>query len=315
MTEAIRRADPFTPASGGPAAPGGTVKLAGRPVARIGFGAMQLERSAAGKDAALAILRQATGAGVNHLDTAQFYGACNDLIREALAPYDENLVLVSKVGAVWDDDAKPVPLVPAQRPAELRAQVEANLASLGAEQVSVVNLRRLDAPPGIIAEGEQRVDLDDQLAELTALRDEGKIGGIGLSNVSDSQLRQALPAGIACVQNSYSVLDRAAEPVLDRCRAHGIAWVPFFPLGSAGFANTLRVTDDPTVAAIAAELGATPAQVGLAWQLAHYGHTLLIPGTANPAHLAENLAAGDIELPEASRTALDHLSAAAAAKE
>jgi pyridoxine 4-dehydrogenase len=306
MTEAIRRADPFTPASGGPAAPGGTVKLAGRPVARIGFGAMQLERSAAGKDAALAILRQATGAGVNHLDTAQFYGACNDLIREALAPYDDNLVLVSKVGAVWDDDAKPVPLVPAQRPAELRAQVEANLASLGAEQVSVVNLRRLDAPPGIIAEGEQRVDLDDQLAELTALRDEGKIGGIGLSNVSDSQLRQALPAGIACVQNSYSVLDRTAEPVLDRCRAHGIAWVPFFPLGSA-FARLPKVTDNPTVLAIAAGLGVTPAQVGLAWQLAHYDHTLLIPGTANPAHLAENCAAGAIKLPAASLTALDEL--------
>ena len=101
----------------------------------------------------------------------------------------------------------------------------------------MVNLRRLDAPPGIIAEGEQRVDLDDQLAELTALRDAGKIGGIGLSNVSAGQLGQALPAGIACVQNSYSVLDRTAEPVLDLCREHGIAWVPFFPLGSAGFAE------------------------------------------------------------------------------
>jgi pyridoxine 4-dehydrogenase len=320
MTSAIRRTVPLTPAPGGrPApggtAPGGTVELAGRPVARVGFGVMQLERSGADKDAALAILRQAVGAGVNHLDTAQFYGACNELIRAALAPYDDDLVLATKVGAAWDADAKPLPLIPAQRPAELRAQVEANLASLGTERLGVVNLRRLDARPGIIAEGEQRVDLDDQLAELSALRDAGKIGGIGLSNVSAGQLRQALPAGIACVQNSYSALDRTAEPVLDLCREHGIAWVPFFPLGSAGFANTLRVTDDPTVAAIAAELGATPAQVGLAWQLAHYDHTLLIPGTANPAHLAENLAAGDIELPEASRTALDHLSAAAAAKE
>ncbi len=149
---------------------------------------MQLERSAADKDAALAILRQAAGAGVNHLDTAQFYGACNELIRAALAPYDDDLVLVTKVGAVWDADAKPLPLVPAQRPAELRAQVEANLASLGTERLGVVNLRRLDARPGIIAEGEQRVDLDDQLAELSALRDEGKIGGIGLSNVSAGQL-------------------------------------------------------------------------------------------------------------------------------
>jgi pyridoxine 4-dehydrogenase len=284
-----------------------TVELAGMPVARIGFGVMQLERSALDKDAALAILRQAADAGVNHLDTAQFYGACNELIRDALAPYDAGLVLVSKVGAARDPDAKPLPLVPAQRPAELRAQVEANLASLGTDRLSVVNLRRLDAPPGIIAAGEQRVDLDDQLAELGALRDEGKIGGIGLSNVSAGQLRQALPAGIACVQNSYSVLDRTAEPVLDVCREHGVAWVPFFPLGSAGFRNMPRVTDNPTVRAVAAELGVTPAQVGLAWQLAHYDRTLLIPGTASPAHLAENIAAGEIKLTGESLAALDAL--------
>jgi pyridoxine 4-dehydrogenase len=311
MTEAIGRTGELTPAPGGrPApggtAPGGTSELAGRPVARIGFGVMQLERSDVDKDAAVAILRQAVGAGVNHLDTAQFYGACNELIRAALAPYDDDVVLVTKVGADRDAGGR---LVPAQQPAELRAQVEANLAALGAERVSVVNLRRLDAQPGITAEGEQLVDLDDQLAELTALRDAGKIGGIGLSNVSAGQLRQALPAGIACVQNLYSALDRAAEPVLDRCREHDIAWVPFFPLGSA-LPGRPKVTDDPTVAAIAAELGVTPAQVGLAWQLAHYDHTLLIPGTANPAHLTENLAVGGIELPGASRTALDHLPAA-----
>jgi hypothetical protein len=291
------------------------VTLAGRPVARVGFGVMQLERSGVGKDAALAILRQAAGAGVNHFDTAQFYGPCNELIREALAPYDDDLVLATKVGAAWDAGAKPLPLIPAQRPDELRAQVEANLAVLGTERLGVVNLRRLDARPGIIAEGEQRVDLDDQLAELNALRDQGKIDGIGLSNVSADQLRQALPAGIACVQNLYSALDRTAEPVLDLCREHDIAWVPFFPLGSAGFASTLRVTDDPTVGAIAAQLGVTPAQVGLAWQLAHYDRTLLIPGTANPAHLAENLAAGDVKLPEASRAALDHLAAASRERE
>lgn len=289
--------------------------LAGRPVARVGFGVMQLERSGVGKDAALAILRQAADAGVNHFDTAQFYGPCNELIREALAPYDDDLVLATKVGAAWDAGAKPLPLIPAQRPDELRAQVEANLAALGTERLGVVNLRRLDARPGIIAEGEQRVDLDDQLAELDALRNEGKIDGIGLSNVSAGQLRQALPAGIACVQNLYSALDRTAEPVLDLCREHDIAWVPFFPLGSAGFASTLRVTDDPTVAVIAAQLGVTPAQVGLAWQLAHYDRTLLIPGTANPAHLAENLAAGDVKLPEASRAALDHLAAASRERE
>jgi pyridoxine 4-dehydrogenase len=295
------------PVPGGPLAPGGTAKLAGHPVARIGFGVMQLGYpDKVSADAALTILRAATSAGVNHLDTAQFYGRCNDLIRTALAPYPDDLVLVSKVGAVHDDAAKP-PLVPAQRPAELRAQVEANLASLGAGRLGVVNLRRTDAPPGIIAAGDQLVNLDDQLAELIALRQAGKLDGIGLSNVSAAQLAQALPAGIACVQNSYSVLDRAAEPVLTLCRAHGIAWIPFFPLGSAGFAGTPKVTGNPTVQAIAADLGATPAQVGLAWQLAHYDNALLIPGTASPAHLSENLAAGDLKLPVGSRAALDRL--------
>jgi pyridoxine 4-dehydrogenase len=284
-------------------APGGTAKLAGRRVARIGFGAMQLERRTVGRDAALAVLRQAVDAGVNHIDTAQFYGACNAYIRDALAPYPDDLVLVTKVGAERDAGGA---LVPAQRPGQLRAQVEANLAALGAERLGVVNLRRLDAPPGLIADGDQRVDLDSQLAELTALRDAGKIGGIGLSNVSAGQLRQALPAGVACVQNSYGLLDRSAEPVLDLCREHAIAWVPFFPLGSA-FPGRPKATQDPAVVAIAAELAATPAQVALAWLLARYDQTLLIPGTASPAHLAENIAVAGLRLPPASVAALDRL--------
>jgi hypothetical protein len=276
-------------------------------VARIGFGAMQLEGGNADPLAALAVLRQAVGAGVNHIDTAQFYGDCNALIRAALAPYPDDLVLATKVGAVRDGGGK---LVPAQRPHELRAQVEANLATLGVERLGLVNLRRLDAAPGIVAEGDQLVDLDDQLAELAALRDAGKIGGVGLSSVYAEQLDQAAPAGIACVQNLYSVIDRTAEPVLERCRAHGVAWVPFFPLGSA-FANRARVTDDPTVTALAAEIGVTPAQVGLAWLLSHYEGTLLIPGTSDPAHLAENIAAGAVRLPPAAITALDQLGAPA----
>jgi len=284
-------------------APGGTATMAGHTVARIGFGAMQLESQRTGRDAALAILRQAAGAGVNHIDTAQFYGECNALIRAALAPYPDDLVVVTKVGADWDADGR---FAPAQRPAQLRGQVEANLATLGVERVGVVNLRRLDAQPGIIAEGDQVVDLDAQLSELAALRDAGKIGGIGLSNVSADQLRQALPAGIACVQNSYSVLDRAAEPVLELCREHGIAWVPFFPLGSAS-SRRPRVSEDLTVMAIAAELAVTPAQVGLAWLLAHYEGTLLIPGTADPAHLAQNIAAGALRLPGRCIEALSQL--------
>ena len=289
-------------------APGGTARLAGRTVARIGFGAMQLEH-AADRSAALAVLRQAVAAGVNHIDTAQFYDGCNALIREALSPYPDDLVLVSKVGAARDGGK----LVPGQRPEQLRAQIEANLATLGVERLGLVNLRRVDAPPGIVAEGDQLVDLDDQLAELAALRDAGKIGGVGLSSVSAAQVSQALPAGVACVQNLYSVLDRTAEPILDLCRRHGIAWVPFFPLGSA-FPNRPKVTQEPTVLAVAAEVGATPAQVGLAWLLAHYNGTLLIPGTSDPAHLTENIAAGAVRLPPSSLAALDGLAASAAAE-
>lgn len=301
MTAAGQRTDSGAPAPGGPS-PGGTAELAGRAVARVGFGVMQLARRP--RDPSLAILRQAAGAGINHFDTAQFYGPCNSYIRDALAPYPADLVLASKVGTERDGGGN---IAGAQRPAQLRAQVEANLAGLGAEQVTVVNLRRLDAPPGLIAEGDQRVALDDQLAELAALRDAGKIGGIGLSNVSAAQLRQALPAGIACVQNAYSVLDRTAEPVLDACREHGIAWVPFFPLGSAGYRTMRPVAGDPAVTAVAGDLGVTPAQVALAWLLARYDRTLLIAGTASPAHLAENIAAGAVRLPAAATAALDRL--------
>jgi pyridoxine 4-dehydrogenase len=301
MTATNPLAHPSEPPSGG------TAKLAGRTVARIGFGVMQMERSTAGRDALLALLRQAVQYGVNHIDTAQFYGAgtCNGLIREALSPYPDDLVLVSKVGA---DNATDGALVPAQRPEQLRAQIEANLATLGAERLDVVNLRRLDAPPGLIAEGDQSVDLDSQLDELIALRDAGKIGGIGLSNVSADQLRQALPVDVACVQNAYSVLDRSTEPVLALCREYGIAWVPFFPLGSA-FPGLPKATDDPTVVAIAGDLAAMPAQVALAWLLAHYEHTLLIPGTSHPSHLAENIAAGSLRLPPEAVVALDRLAA------
>jgi len=286
-------------------APGGTAKLAGHTVARIGFGAMQLAHEGGERDAALAILRQAVRAGVNHIDTAHFYESCNALIHDALSPYAPELVLVSKVGATRDAAGA---LVAAQRPEQLRQQVEADLTTLGVEQVAVVNLRRADAPPGLIATGDQKVPVDDQLAELSALRDVGKIGAIGLSNVDAGQLRAALPAGIACVQNSYSLLDRAAEDVLALCAEHGIAWVPFCPLGSA-FASRPHVTRNPVVVATAAEIGVTPAQVGLAWLLAHHGNTLLIPGTSSAVHLAENIAAGGVRLPAAAIAALDQLAA------
>jgi len=305
----------MTAAITSPQAPGGSARLAGRPVARVGFGAMQLaERPGSttpqSRDAALGVLRHAVERGVNHIDTAQFYGdgIVNELIRAALAPYPGDLALVSKVGA----EHVAGKLVPAQRPEQLRAGVDANLAALGTGQLAVVNLRRVDAQPGIIAEGDQLVDLDSQLAELVSLREEGKIGAIGLSNVSAGQLLQALPAGIACVQNGYSLLDRSAEPVLDVCREHGIAWVPFFPLGSA-FPSVPKVTGHPAVIAAAAALDATPAQVGLAWLLAHYSGTLLIPGTGSPRHLDQNIEAGALRLPASTLTELDALWPAASA--
>jgi aryl-alcohol dehydrogenase-like predicted oxidoreductase len=155
------------------------------------------------------------------------------------------------------------------------------------------------------AEGDQIVDLDDQLAEMIALRDEGKIGGIGISSVPLDVLRRALPAGIACVQNAYSLVDRSQEEMVDICTAEGIAWVPYFPLGSA-FPGFPKVTDNPVVVEIAGELRVTPAQVGLAWLLAHAPTTLLIPGTRSIAHLEENLATADVTL---SAEALERLDA------
>ncbi|MFC7382159.1 aldo/keto reductase [Sphaerisporangium rhizosphaerae] len=277
-------------------------KLGDHDVLRAGFGAMQLEHGDPAE--AVKVLRRAIELGVDHLDTAQFYGTANDLIRTALHPYAEGLQIVTKVGAVTHPTQR---LVTAQKPAELRASVEDNLRALGTERLAVVNLRRADVPPGIIASGDQLVDLDSQLAELIALRDEGKIGGIGLSHVDLAQLRQALPAGIVCVQNLYNVLTRDHEDVLTECAEQGIAWVPYFPLGSA-FDRLPSVTDDPVVIAHAGRLGITPAQAGLAWLLGHSPATLLIPGTRNLAHLADNVAATQIHLDQQATTAFNALS-------
>ncbi|CDP88988.1 oxidoreductase YdbC [Mycolicibacterium farcinogenes] len=212
--------------------PGGTGAIGEHTVARIGYGAMGLGPEVP-HDVATAVLRRAVELGVNHIDTASFYhdGVVNRRIRDALAPYAEDLLIVSKVGA--RPATGPVPLALAQHPADLRAAVELDLTGLGLDQIPVVNLRRADLGPGLIAEGDQIVDLDDQLAEMITLRDEGKIGAIGISNVDLATLRRALPAGIVCVQNAYSLLNRSHEDELALCRAEGIAWVPFFPLGSA----------------------------------------------------------------------------------
>ena len=283
---------------------GGTGTLGERTVSRIGFGAMQLERLREDPAAAIALLRRALELGVDHVDTAEFYGNgfVNNMIRDAYRPQD-GVVVVSKVGAT-PDPGGPFPLRPAQRPWELRASVEDNLTSLGLDQIPVVNLRRMDAGPGIKATGDQIVDMDDQLAEMTALRDEGKIGAIGLSSVTIDGLRHALPAGIVCVQNAYSLVARGDEDMLALCAEHGIAWVPYFPLGGA-FPAMPKVTDEPVVTAAAQSLGHTPSQIGLAWLLHHAPNVLLIAGTANPEHLEANVAAGAIAIDDTTMAELD----------
>ncbi|OLP01354.1 aldo/keto reductase [Mycolicibacterium porcinum] len=274
--------------------PGGIGIIGEHRVARIGYGAMGLGHAVPQSDAT-AVLRRAVELGVNHIDTASFYddGVVNRRIREALAPYRDDLVIVSKVGA--RAATGPVPLALAQHPADLRAAVELDLTGLGLEQIPIVNLRRADIGPGLTAEGDQVVDLDDQLAEMIALRDEGKIGAIGISNIDLNTLRRALPAGIVCVQNAYSLLNRRHEDELALCLEEDIAWAPYFPLGSA-FPGFPKVAENPVVQRIAADIGASGAQVGLAWLLAHAHNTLLIAGTTSIAHLEENLAAGDLTL-------------------
>ena len=225
--------------------PGGIGNIGTHTVARVGYGAMQLFEPA--PDDATAVLRRAVELGVNHIDTASFYGPgeVNRRIKAALSPYRDDLVIVSKVGARYTGE-EPIPLAAAQRPAELRAAVEDDLRQLGVDCVPAVNLRRMDLGPGVAAEGDQIVDLDDQLAEMIALRDEGKIGGIGISSVPLEILQRALPAGIVCVQNAYSLLDRSQEAMLELCRAEDIAWVPYFPLGSA-FPGFPKAADNDVV--------------------------------------------------------------------
>jgi len=266
----------------------------------MGFGAMQLPGPGVlgpptDHQGALAVLRRAVEAGVNHIDTAQFYGpdVANELIVEALHPYPEDLVLVSKVGADRDAAGQ---WLPAQRPEDLRAGVQANLASLRLDQVPVVNLRR---------HHEGDVPFDEQLDAMVALRDEGLIGAIGLSSVDLGEYRVASSrTTVACVQNPFSVADRSDQAVFDACAADGVPYVPFFPLGSA-FRPENPVLTRPSVTEVAARLGASPAQVALAWLLALAPTVLLIPGTSSLAHLEDNLGAAELELDAEALSALE----------
>jgi aryl-alcohol dehydrogenase-like predicted oxidoreductase len=278
--------------------------LGDKPIGRIGFGAMQLAGPgvfgpARDPDAARAVLRRAIELGVDHIDTSQYYGpdTVNDLIRDTLHPYPDDLKLVTKVGARRDDDGD---WLPALSPAELREGVEANLRSLRVERMDLVNLRLFGERGG------PDVPLPEQLGELEDLRREGKLDLIGVSNVTLEGVDTALGlVDIAEVQNAYSVLDREHEPIVERCREREIAFVPFFPLGSAFMGGPQKLASDPAISRVAGKHGVTPSQVALAWLLARYDRMLLIPGTTSVAHLEENLAAANVELDEDDLAALE----------
>ena len=278
-----------------------TTFLGDKPINRMGFGAMQLAGPGAfgpPRDpvVARAVLRRAVELGVDHIDTAQYYGpdVVNDLIREALHPYPDSLKLVTKVG--WRRDGAGG-VLPAQGPGDLREEVETNLRSLRVERLDLVNLRLVSGTT---------VRLEDQLSVLDDMRTEGKLDLIGLSNVDRATARRALElVDIAEIQNGYSIVDRDDDEVLELARERDIAYVPFFPLGG----RSDRLAANPAIARVADEHGATPAQIALAWLLARYDRMLLIPGTSSEAHLEENMAAAELELDDADVAALDALTA------
>jgi pyridoxine 4-dehydrogenase len=286
-----------------PAALAGTYDLAGYQVNRIGFGAMQLPGPGVmgppkDHDAAITVLRRAVELGVNHIDTAQFYGpdVSNALIREALHPYADDLAIVSKVGARRDTKGR---WLPALTPAQLREDVETNLRELGTERLAAVNLRLQEQPvPG-------QAPFQDLLAAMVQMREDGLIAGVGISTATLEQVEQAIEhAGVVTVQNAYSLVARNDEDVLRLCSDHGISYVPYFPLGSA-FPGMPKVVDDPVVQAVAQQTDATPAQVGLAWLLAHDDSVLLIPGTSSVSHLEQNIAVASVELTDSQIAQLD----------
>jgi aryl-alcohol dehydrogenase-like predicted oxidoreductase len=250
------------------------------------------------------VLRRAIELGVDHIDTAQYYGpeVVNELIREALAPYPAGLRIVSKVGGKRDDAGT---WLAAQRPEELRAGVEENLATLGVASLAAVNLRLMDADPSGAA---PLVPLAEQLGTMEDLRREGKIEAIGISSGDRAAVEEALElVDLACVQNPFSIVHRDSQDVLELCAERGIAFVPFFPLGSAFTGGPAAIAADPQVSAVAAKHGVSTSQVALAWLLHHDPHILLIPGTSSIGHLEENLGAGTVALDDEDMDALEHV--------
>jgi aryl-alcohol dehydrogenase-like predicted oxidoreductase len=277
----------------------GTYRLGDRTVRRLGYGAMQLAGPGVfgppkNHDEALAVLREAVESGVDHIDTSDFYGphVTNRIIREALHPYPGNLAIVTKIGARRNDQAE---WLPAYAPAELRSAVEDNLRNLGLDAMEVVNLRIMFDTHGP-AEG----SIEEPLSVVADLQREGLVRHIGLSNVTPAQIAEARAmVDIVCVQNQYNIAHRNDDALIDELARDGIAYVPFFPLG--GFSPL----QSETLNGVAARLGATPMQVALAWLLRHSPNILLIPGTSSRAHLRENLAAAELELPADAVAELD----------
>ncbi|AWG27421.1 MULTISPECIES: aldo/keto reductase family oxidoreductase [Burkholderia cepacia complex] len=284
-----------------------TFRLGDRHVRRIGYGAMQLAGPGVfgppkDREAALNVLREAVESGVDHLDTSDFYGphVTNQLIRDALHPYRDDLVIVTKIGARRGDDAS---WLPAFAPDELERAVHDNLRNLGLDVLDVVNLRIMFDTHGP-AEG----SIEAPLATLAELQRRGLVRHIGLSNVTPAQVAQGRRiCDIVCVQNHYNIAHRGDDALIDTLARDGIAYVPYFPLG--GFSPL----QSSTLSDVAGRLGATPMQVALAWLLRRAPNLLLIPGTSSVAHLRENLAAADLDLPADALAALDRIAGAGAA--
>lgn len=279
--------------------PSPTFRFAGRTVSRMGYGAMQLAGPGVfgppkDRAAAVAVLREAIASGVDHIDTSDFYGphVTNQIIREALHPYPDNLLIVTKVGAVRGDDAA---WLPAAEPDDIARGVHDNLRNLGLDTLDVVNMRimgKIHEP----AEG----SIEKQVTALAELQQRGLVRHIGLSNVTSAQVAEARRiVDIVCVQNQYNLVQREDEALVDELAAQGIAYVPFFPLG--GFTPI----QSSSLSRIAEGLDATPMQVALAWLLHRSPNILLIPGTSSLAHLRENLRAAQLHLPDAVLAELD----------
>ncbi|RBP08224.1 aryl-alcohol dehydrogenase-like predicted oxidoreductase [Roseiarcus fermentans] len=285
----------------------GTFKLGDRTVNRMGYGAMQLAGPGVfgppkDRDGAIAVLRAAVESGVNHIDTSDFYGphVTNALIREALHPYPDNLVIVTKIGARRGADASWLPAMAAD---ELASAVHDNLRNLGLDGIEVVNLRIMGS-----VHGPSEGSIEAPLTALAELQRQGLVRHIGLSNVTATQVAEGRKiADIVCVQNNYNVVHREDDPLIDELAGAGTAYAPFFPLGGFTPLQSTALSD------VARALGATPMQVALAWLLRRAPNILLIPGTSSLGHLRENLAAASLDLTDEAASVLDGIAGGAAA--